>query len=134
MKFSFGQALHVLWVTLLLRCPNCEKGRIFNKLFKINPTCPHCGVRFERESGESVGAMYINLVFAELFSIGGYFLFNSLLNPPFLPHVIFWLTFNILFVLLFYRHSRSLWIGISYLTGGVRLDTEEERALTENTP
>lgn len=96
----------------------------------MNATCPYCGVRFEREEGESVGGMYINLAFAELFTVGGYFLVNALFHPPFLPHIIFWTAFNVLFVLLFYRHARSLWIGISYLTGGVYADPDEQKEYT----
>ncbi len=119
--------LRVLWTTLRLRCPNCGRGRIFTGLFRMNETCPYCGVRYERESGESVGGMYINLGLAELLTIGGFFLVYFLYQPPFVPHLIFWLIFNIVFVTLFYRHARSLWIGISYLTGGVHPDTDDER-------
>ncbi len=116
-----------LWRTLRLRCPNCGRGHIAGGLLKINPTCSYCGVRFEREEGESVGGMYINLGLAELFTLGGYFLANALFHPPFVPHLIFWVTFNVLFVLFFYRHARSLWIGISYLTGGVYADPDEQK-------
>jgi uncharacterized protein (DUF983 family) len=120
----------VLWMTLRLRCPNCGRGRIASRLFKINPTCSYCGVHFEREDGESVGGMYINLGLAELFTIGGYFLADALFHPPFVPHAIFWVIFNFLFVLLFYRHARALWIGISYLTGGVYADSDDQQEYT----
>ncbi len=117
---------HVLWVTFLLRCPNCERGKIFTGLFSMNEVCPYCGVRFERESGESVGGMYINLVAAELITIPGYFLTNALLpQVPKLPLAAFWVIFNIAFITLFYRHSRAMWIGTTYLTGGLHADKDE---------
>ena len=121
---SFRVAVEKLLLALFLRCPNCGKGRMFKNLFTIERTCPNCGVRFERRSGESVGGMYINLGLAELFSVGGFFLFQATLNPPWVPHLVFWILFNIVFVVLFYRHSRALWVAIAYLTGGVYRDAD----------
>lgn len=41
-------------------CPACHKGRIFGSLLKMNERCPHCGLRFERETGYFTGAMYVS--------------------------------------------------------------------------
>jgi hypothetical protein len=68
--------------------------------------------------------MYINLVVAELLSLGGFFAFHLLLRPPIVPHVIFWVAFNLAFVLVFYRHSRAMWIAVSYLANGLLTDAE----------
>lgn len=122
---TFKRRLQIVWTTFRLRCPNCGQGRIFTGLFKMNKTCPVCGVRFEREDGESVGGMYINLGLAELITIGGFFVVNAVARPPFEPHLIFWVIFNVAFVALFYRHARSLWIGTVYVTGGVYRDQED---------
>ncbi|MCC6805139.1 MAG: DUF983 domain-containing protein [Anaerolineae bacterium] len=127
MNKALSYRLHVFWTVFRLRCPNCGQGRIFTGLFAMNKTCPYCGVRFERESGESVGGMYFNLVAAELLTMGGFFTVNALFEPPFIPHLTFWIVFNIVFIALFYRHARSLWIGTSYLTGGVYADPDDER-------
>ncbi|MCA9910465.1 MAG: DUF983 domain-containing protein [Anaerolineae bacterium] len=118
-----GDILHKLWVGACLRCPHCERGRTFSGLLKVNQTCSVCGLRFEQEDGESVGGMYINLALAELTTMGGFFLIHSLYQPPVLPHLTFWVAYNIIFVVLFYRHSRSMWMSVSYLTGGARHNT-----------
>ena len=118
-------ASRVLWWTLQLRCPNCGIGRTFSGLFKANTLCSNCGVRFEREEGESVGGMYINLAAAELTSLGGFFLIQALFKPPVVINGAFWLIYNIVFVTLFYSRARSMWMGISYLTRGVYRDDEE---------
>lgn len=123
---SRGDTLHKLWVGLTLRCPNCEQGRMFDGLFKMRPECDVCGVRFERRSGESVGGMYFNLGIAELIAIPGYFIVNALFHPPFIPHLLFWFVFTVVFCALFYRHARGLWVSISYLTGGVQTDRDYE--------
>ncbi|MCC6614872.1 MAG: DUF983 domain-containing protein [Anaerolineae bacterium] len=117
-----GYLLHKLWVGARLRCPHCERGRTFSGLLKVNQTCSECGLRFECEDGESVGGMYINLALAELTTMGGFFLIHSLYQPPLLPHLVFWIVYNITFVVLFYRHARSTWMSVSYLTSGQQAD------------
>lgn len=123
--------LKILWRGLRLRCPNCGKGRIYPgwlNLFKMEQTCPHCHVRYERKYGESLGGMFINLPVVEVISIAGYFLTQWLFAPPLAFQLTFWVTFNLAFVVLFYRHSRALWIAISYLTSGVYIDPEYEKS------
>jgi uncharacterized protein (DUF983 family) len=119
---KWRHVLHVLWVGLTLRCPACERGRTLSGLFSVNKTCSNCGVRFEREDGESVGGMYINLGLAEMTTLGGFFFVHALFQPPIIPHMLFWVAYNIAFCTLFYRHARSLWMAVSYLTGGVYRD------------
>lgn len=110
---------------LRLRCPHCGVGRTFDGWFKPNRTCTACGVQFERQDGESVGGMYINLGVAELIAIPGFFLVHAAFAPPVIPHIIAWVIFNVLFCLGFYRNSRSLWMAISYVTGGVYRGSDE---------
>jgi len=47
------------------RCPRCRSGKIFRgSAFrgfpKMNERCPTCQLRFEREAGYFLGAMYIS--------------------------------------------------------------------------
>ncbi|HZS96699.1 MAG TPA: DUF983 domain-containing protein [Terriglobales bacterium] len=47
------------------RCPRCRSGKIFRgSAFlgfpKMNERCPACQLRFEREAGYFLGAMYIS--------------------------------------------------------------------------
>lgn len=46
------------------RCPRCRRGRIFRGLVAMHPTCPLCGLRFEREQGYFTGAMYVSYLLA----------------------------------------------------------------------
>jgi uncharacterized protein (DUF983 family) len=46
-------------------CPRCRRGRIFRRsLFRgwlsMNEHCPVCGLKFEREQGYFLGAMYVS--------------------------------------------------------------------------
>jgi uncharacterized protein (DUF983 family) len=122
--------LRALWLGLLLRCPNCGKGRMFGGLFQIEPTCPVCHVRFERQSGESIGGMVVNLALAEVITIGGFFLTDALFDIPITHQLLFWIPFTILFCVLFYRHARAMWIGVVFLSGGLHTDDEDEQIKT----
>src|SRR5262245_59508955 len=94
-------------IGLSLTCPNCEKGRMFSGLFKMNPTCSNCGARFQRAEGESLGGMMLNLVFAEVLSVGGFIISEALFHPGLAFHLIVWGSFNLLFVVFFYRHAHG---------------------------
>ena len=124
MPYTTAEQIHKLLVGARLRCPNCEQGRMFTGLFAMHTTCPQCGVRFERSSGESLGGMMVNLVAAELLTVGGFFLSYYALGSPadMTPLAIFWLAFDILFVLVFYRPARGLWVSVAYLTSGLTRD------------
>ncbi len=129
---DWGHAIHKLWVGARLRCPNCEKGKMFHGLFSIDKTCPNCGVRYERLDGESIGGTLVNLVFAEVLSMGGYIITQALFAPPLAFQLTFWVSFNIIFILLFYRHARGIWVSVAYLSGSVYPDAVE--TATEDKP
>jgi uncharacterized protein (DUF983 family) len=51
------------------RCPRCRAARIFRySIFrgfpKMHESCLHCGLKFEREEGYFLGAMYISYALA----------------------------------------------------------------------
>jgi uncharacterized protein (DUF983 family) len=56
------RVLRILYVTLILRCPACQRGAMFRSLFQMNVRCPVCNVVFERDHGEITGGMAINTV------------------------------------------------------------------------
>ncbi len=45
-------------------CPRCREGKIFRRSVWLFPSmyerCPVCGLKFEREAGYFLGAMYIS--------------------------------------------------------------------------
>ncbi len=107
---------------------------MFDGLLNMRKTCDVCGVRFERQAGESVGGMYLNLGLAELSAIPGFFIVDALFDPPFIPHLLFWLAYTLVFCLLFYRHARGLWVSIAYLTGGLQTDDDYQKARDRQPP
>jgi uncharacterized protein (DUF983 family) len=110
--------MHVLWLTLWLRCPACQRGQMFRSMFRMNVRCPVCGVVFERDHGEITGGMAINTVLVLVIAVVGAILSVITTYPTWL---IIGGTAVVMTVvgILFYRHARALWIGILYLTGSM---------------
>jgi uncharacterized protein (DUF983 family) len=52
---------------LRLRCPACGGGQVFVSRFRMCPSCPDCGLHFDREpeGGYWVGSYTINLMATE---------------------------------------------------------------------
>jgi uncharacterized protein (DUF983 family) len=49
------------WLALLRqRCPRCGRAPLFRSMLQMHETCLSCGLRFEREAGYFLGAMYIS--------------------------------------------------------------------------
>jgi uncharacterized protein (DUF983 family) len=60
-------AAHPSTASAILRqlCPRCRAARIFRKSIftgfpRMQERCPNCGLKFEREQGYFLGAMYIS--------------------------------------------------------------------------
>ncbi len=98
--------------SLRLRCPRCGGGRLFRGYFAMYENCPSCKLTYERGPGYFLGSTYINYGLTALLMTIGFVLLRfgvgiektSLLLPLGI--------FAVLFPLLFFRFSRSLWLGM----------------------
>lgn len=52
------------------RCAHCLTGAVFSGPVRMNETCPHCGIRFEREQGYWMMSVFV-----------GYVMFFAILGP-----------------------------------------------------
>lgn len=98
-----------------LKCPKCGEGKMFSSMFKMFAACSRCNFRFEREMGYFVGAMYINYGATIIVAFAGFFALDFITPMPFLPNFILWIAFCILFPIVFFRYSRSLWLSFDYI-------------------
>ena len=108
--------LRALWDGLMLRCPQCHRGRMFKTWFTMHRSCPRCGLQFERASGEVTGGMAINFVLTLFVIIGGS-LFALSPGVPLLALMGGLGVFAVIFPIAFYPVSRGLWAGFLYITG-----------------
>ena len=113
---------------LLLRCPNCGKGKLFRRGFTMYERCPVCGWRYEREEGYWTGAVAVNLVVTELLIAlvaVPLAVALALAQKPVTLLIIIGLPLPFILPFLFFRHAKSLWMSIDFMLHPV--DPEERR-------
>jgi len=115
--------LPTMGAALRLRCPRCGVGEMFEGLFRMRAECAFCRLRFEREQGFFVGAIYVNYAVTVLIAMPGFFLLDGY-GLSLTQQFILWGVFVIAFPLLFFRHSRSLWLAVAHI-----LDPGDDRWL-----
>ena len=113
---SIARISSVLLAGLLLRCPRCQRGRMFESLFRMRRECPVCGLRLERAVGEVTGGMAINFVVTGLVITVGSLYFGLFSRVPLSIVLLGFGAFAIVFPIAFYPISRGLWASILYLT------------------
>jgi len=106
-------------------CPRCRQGFVFQGRFllglsKMNEYCPTCGLKFEREQGYFLGAMFISYALAV--GVMGAFLglLWGLTNWRFEMLILASFLALLPFAPLLARFSRVLWIHFDR-----RVDPEE---------
>lgn len=100
---------------LLLRCPACGKGRTARAPFRVADRCSECGTIFKREEGFFVGAILINVVTTEAVILLIYLLTLPFVNFGSDTAIPLLLLVAILFPLIFYHHSWSIWLTFDHL-------------------
>jgi uncharacterized protein (DUF983 family) len=97
-----------------LRCPRCGTGRLFAGRFAMHETCTHCGLRFEREPGYFVGAIYVSYAVTAVAALGVPILLDVLLGLGMWTQVAIGCSLAVVVPLGFFRYARSLWLGIDH--------------------
>ncbi|MDE0425138.1 MAG: DUF983 domain-containing protein [Candidatus Poribacteria bacterium] len=114
MKFTFKNLTRTLRCSFRLKCPRCGKGALFQTFFKMFTHCTQCNLKFERESGYFIGAMYLNYGATVLIAFASYFLAERFTSIPFFLNLSIWGLFSAIFPIIFYRYSKSLWLNFDY--------------------
>jgi uncharacterized protein (DUF983 family) len=115
----------ILGRSLRLRCPRCGGGKLFRSYFRMNAECPQCKLRYERAPGYFLGSMYINYGLTTLLMTVAYvaLVFGAgLSNREVLAPL---LVFVVLFPVAWFRHARSLWLGMDCYFDRTDFDLDE---------
>ncbi|MEO8956389.1 MAG: DUF983 domain-containing protein [Ktedonobacteraceae bacterium] len=103
---------------ILLRCPNCGKGKLFRRGFKMYERCPVCGWRYEREEGYWTGAIAINLVITELLIAlvaVPLAIYLAMAQQPITLLIAIGLPMPFILPFIFFRHAKSLWMSVDFM-------------------
>jgi len=89
----------------------------------MRDACAACGLRYEREQGYFVGAIYVNYLLTAALGLGGVLLLDGVLGLTLAQQLALAIPAMLLAPLLFFRHARSLWLAIGFL-----VETLDDRA------
>lgn len=117
---------------LTKRCAVCGSGDLFDGWFRLCTHCPRCGVRFEREAGFFVAALFVNLALTEVVM----FAWLAGVTVATIPHPpVWWLIGGsvavcIVLPIALYPMSKTLWFAVHLVMQPLDLDEEAEAAAT----
>jgi uncharacterized protein (DUF983 family) len=80
----------------------------------MHSECSNCRLKYEREQGYFVGAIYINYGATVVIAMSGFFVLDYLYSISLAWQLALWVSFCVLFPLLFFRHSRSFWLCMDH--------------------
>lgn len=105
------------------KCPICGVGQLFSGVFTVAKTCSNCGVRFERDNGSWLGALFFAYTLT-MFLLGGLAAILIVLYGlfPGIEWVLVGASF--VFVLLLFRPSKA--INVWWMYGADLVTTDEE--------
>lgn len=109
--------LAVLVRGLRKRCPRCAEADTFAGWFTLQPRCPRCGLRFEREAGGFLGAMTVNyaVAIAVWLVVLGVGVALTVPDVPVVPLLAISAVILIGVPLWFYPRSKALWAAVEFL-------------------
>ena len=110
-----NKMLSMIGAGIRLKCPRCYVGPLYRRPFFMNSHCFHCGLKFEREQGYFVGAIYINYAATIAIAVPGFFILDAFTRMTIQQQLTIWIPFTVVFPLLFFHHSRSLWLVLDHL-------------------
>jgi ABC-2 type transport system ATP-binding protein len=100
---------------------------MFHGLFRMRPECLTCGLKFEREQGYFLGAIYINYAATVVCMLVGFFVLDYFIKLSLTYQIVVWSSFGVVFPMMFFRYSRSLWLCLDYIFSPVEEYTVEMR-------
>ena len=104
---------------LRLRCPCCGYGPLFETAFRMHDQCSFCDEKFEREPGQWLGAVYVNLALTLGLVAVGIVLTQTFTSLSTAQQVAIWTPLAGIGPFVFYRASKGLWTSIIFIGEGL---------------
>lgn len=97
---------------LRLKCPQCGQSKMFHHWLGMNPSCAHCGLKYEREPGYFLGSIYVNYGLTAITTTAAYITFHFILAYPNLYVVPPLVAFCVIFPVIFFPFARAYWLAM----------------------
>src|SRR5260370_41023405 len=111
-----GRVLRILGRGLRLRCPRCGRAALYAGWFAMDPRCGVCGLRYEREQGYFVGAIYLNYAVTVGVAVGAVLLLDWVIWLTLAAQLAGRVALAALTPLPFFPYAPGPWLRACYLT------------------
>jgi uncharacterized protein (DUF983 family) len=113
--FATARISRIVGRALRLRCPRCGRSPLYAGWFRMRERCDACGLRYEREQGYFVGAIYVNYAVTVVVAVGLVLGLDTAVGLTLAHQLVLGVALCVLVPLVFFRYSRSLWLSLDYL-------------------
>lgn len=94
------------------KCPHCLQGPIFSSFLGMNEHCPVCGIKFEREAGYFLMAIFIGYILSFATVIPVLLLFYLTMELSIWGYVIAATITLVIAAPFIFRYGRIIWLHI----------------------
>jgi uncharacterized protein (DUF983 family) len=126
--FGTPRVRRVAGRALRLRCPRCGRSPLYAGWFRMHERCAACGLRYEREQGYFVGAIYVNYAFTVVVAAGTVLVLDWTFGLTLTAQLVIGIALGVLVPVLFFRYARSLWLSLEYLVTSADERRERRRS------
>jgi len=126
--FGTPRARRVAGRALRLRCPRCGRSPLYAGWFRMHERCEASGLRYEREQGYFVGAIYVNYAFTVVVAAGTVLVLDWTFGLTLTAQLVIGIALGVLAPVLFFRYARSLWLSLEYLVTSADERRERRRS------
>ena len=126
--FAVARLRCILWRALCLRCPRCGRSPLWERYFRMHERCVACGLRYEREQGYFVGAIYVNYAVTVAVAAGTVLVLDWTFGLTLTAQLVIGIALGALVPVVFFRYARSLWLGLDYLVTTADERRERQRS------
>ena len=113
--FSASRVRRIARRALGLRCPRCGRSALYRGWFRMHERCASCGLRYEREQGYFVGAIYVNYAVTVVVAAGTVLVLDWTIGLSLAAQLTVGIALGALVPVVFFRYARSLWLSLDYL-------------------
>ena len=114
-SFALARVRRTLGRALRLRCPRCGRSPLYARYFRMHERCAACGLRYEREQGYFVGAIYINYAVTVAVAVSVVLVLDWTVGLTLDQQLAIGVALGVLVPLAFFRYARSLWLAVDHL-------------------
>ncbi len=108
------------------RCAVCGEGGLFRQWVRMVPSCPRCGLRFNRLPGHWLGSWFLNVVLVQVVVVVILLVGMASTYPqtPMAAIGVIDLAAAVLVPLVFFPFSRTIWLAIDLSMRPLALDED----------